>query len=248
MADNERIDDERAETEESQEVEAHGAKQVAGIGLAAAALIGAGAVGVKVATDDDKSRNQAALVEEDAASRLAKADADRDGYATYRELDAVGLKYDTELLKIEGIDVSAEALSAAGHKVEIDVVDKENGFPLDGDAIMLKRGVSEELDRLVETSAAEWTLKFNELDRDTDGYAGGEELAAGAYKLVIKGEDELDEASWKHLEPKSLEEAGQKIRLADLGAGGFAVEKDTIFLKLGVDEKLDAFIKGEAEG
>lgn len=236
MSDEERIE------EESEEVEGHGAKHVVAAGLAGAALIGAGAGAVKLATDDDKSRNQAALVSEETAARLAKADSDGDGYVTYRDLEVVGFKYDTELLKIEGVDVSAEALSAAGHKVELALVDKERGFPVEGDTIMLKEGVAPELDELAKGAAEEWMKKIKPLDLDEDGYLDYEPLADW-YKLIIKGEGkgELEEVAGKHVEVKELYAAGIKIRSADLGEGGFAMEEDTIYLKYGVDEQLDAW-------
>lgn len=231
-------------TPKGEEVEGHGTKHVVAAGLAGAALIGAGAGAVKLATDDDQSRNQGALVSQRGVQeRLMKADADRDGYVTYQDLEVVGLKYDTKLLKIEGFDVSAEALSAAGHKVELALVDKEKGFPVEGETIMLKDGVTPELDELAKGAAEEWTKKIRELDRDEDGYLDYEALAEAGNKLIIKGE--LDEVADKHLEIKELVAAGVKIRSADLGEGGFAMEEDTIFVKYGVDEKLDAFIKGK---
>jgi hypothetical protein len=79
-------------------------------------LIGAGAVGVTMASDDDSSRSQAALVDRSAAERLAMADADKDGYVTYGELAHEGYKYTTEELQAEGTDVTAEGLAAASRR------------------------------------------------------------------------------------------------------------------------------------
>jgi hypothetical protein len=235
-------DEERTEERHDEDVEAHGPKKVVATGLAGAALIGAGAVGVKLATDDDSNRNTGALVSPTGVDeRLAKADTDRDGYVTYQDLEAVGYKYDAELLKVEGYDVSAEALAAAGHKVELALVDKERGWELEGETIKLRSGVSEELDELAKGGAEEWMKKIRPLDRDEDGYLDYEALAEAGHKLIIKGE--LDEVADKHVEIKELYAAGVKIKSADLGEGGFAMEEDAIYLRYGVDEKLDAFIK-----
>lgn len=243
MSEDKRNEEETAGVE-GEDVEGHGAKHVVAAGLAGAALIGAGAGAVKLATDEDKSRNQAALVSEQGVQeRLLKADADRDGYVTYQDLEVVGFKYDPEPLKAAGIDVSAEALSAAGHKLELALVDKEHGFPVEGETILLKENVSPELDELAKGAAEEWMKKIRPLDRDEDGYLDYEGLA-DYWKVIIKGE--LDEVADKAVEIKELYAAGVKIRSADLGEGGFAMEGDTIFLKYGIDEKLDAFIKGES--
>ena len=234
-------DEQREETTpEGDDVEGHGARQIAAAGLAGAALIGAGAVGVKVATDDDRSRNKGALVSE--IGSLERADPDQDGFATYHDLAREGFKIDTELLKVEGLEVTADALAAAGHKIELALVGKDEGFPLESDTILLKQEVDERLDELAKTSALEWADKFKELDRDGDGYAGGAELAELGWKLASK---DLEGVSWKYIEVKSLEEAGVKVDLATLGEGGYSIEDGTIFHKDGVDERLDAFIKGE---
>lgn len=238
-------DEERTEERQNEDVEAHGAKQIAAAGLAGAALIGAGAVGVKMATDDDDtSRNQGALVERGTASNLAKADTDRDGYVSYQDLEAVGYKYDTELMKVEGFGGGADALSAAGYKLQLALVGKEKGFPVEGETIMLKYGVTRELDGLAKGAGEEWAKKIKPLDRDEDGYLDYEALAEAGKKVIINDEGP-EELAGKHVEIKELHEAGVKIRSADLGEGGFSMEEDAIFLKYGVNEKVDAFIKGE---
>jgi hypothetical protein len=237
-------DDER--TEETTDVEAHGAKEIAGVGLAAAALIGAGAVGVKMATDDDKSRNQAALVgERSVVERLAMADADKDGYVTYGELAHEGFKYTTEELRSE-VDVSAAGLAAAGYRLKLELIDSEDGFPLKENLILLKHGPDPALDELAQGSAAEWTKKIRELDPDEDGYASYDELAKVGHKMELSA---INEAFQKHMTAEDLAKAGWKLADHTLGEGGFAVEEGHVMLKRGVDSDLDAlFIKGETEG
>jgi hypothetical protein len=239
-------EDERTDDQQGMEdVEAHGAKEIAGVGLAAAALIGAGAVGVKLATDDDKSRNQAALVDRSPAERLAIADADKDGYVTYGELAHEGFKYTTEELRSE-VDVSAEGLAAAGYKMELGLIGSEDGFPLKENLILLKWGPDPALDELAKGSAAEWTKKIRELDPDDDGYASYDELAKAGHKMELSA---LNEAFQKEMTAEDLAKAGWKLADYTLGEGGFAVEEGLVMLKRGVDPDLDAlFIKGETQG
>jgi Ca2+-binding EF-hand superfamily protein len=224
-----------------EEVEAHGVKEVAGVGLAAAALIGAGAVGVKVARDDDKSRDQAALVApEDARERLAKADADGDGYVNYRELANVDMKFNVTPLQAEGTDVTAEALASAGVKIEIPDVGGEDGYELEGNAILLKYKVDEEVDRLVQGSGLEWFKKHKEIDRDGDGYASYEELSEVGWEW---DPSELNEAGYEEVSAEELAKAGWKQPLATFGEGGFVTKEGMIMLRFGVDDKLDALAK-----
>lgn len=240
MPEDERIDEKTPPAGENEAVEAHGAKQVAGIGLAAAALIGAGAVGVKVATDDDKSRKQAALLAPEARERLAKADADGDGYVSYHDLAKVEMKFNVAPLNAEGSDVTAEALAAAGAKIETDDVGREDGYQLEADTIVLKFKVDEEVDKLVQGPALEWAQKLKELDPDGDGYAGGAELIEAGWRLVTT---DFDQAGSKQVDLKALQEAGIRIDLATLGEGGYTVEDGTIFHKGGIDEAVDTFLK-----
>lgn len=235
-------DDER--TEGTNDVEAHGAKEIAGVGLAAAALIGAGAYGVKEATDDDKSRNQAALVADDTRERLAKADADGDGYVNYRELANVDMKLDPAPMNAEGTEVTAEALAAAGVKIEIEDIGREDGYQLERNLVLVKYKVDEEVDKLAMGPAMEWASKHKEMDGDGDGYATPLELDQLGYKFVVA----LDEATYKEYEPKELEAASVKFNLAELGEGGFPVQDNLVMYKEGVNELLDAFIKGEERG
>jgi hypothetical protein len=236
VTEDERIEEEKA----NEDVEAHGAKEIAGVGLAAAALIGAGAAGVKMATDDDGGeRNVGHLLSPEA--RFAEADKDRDGYVTQPELGAYSLKFSTDKLKEEGIDVSEAGLSVAGYKLPIELIGKHDGFPVEGDTVMLKQGVSEELDKLAEGSALEWTKKIREADRDGDGYASQEELGIIEMKMsTLKLKEEGYEVS-----EEELAKAEYKVDLSLLGEGGFMVEENMIFLKYGLDDKLDALIKGE---
>lgn len=242
MPDDERIDEETASAEEAEDVEAHGAKQVAGIGLAAAALIGAGAGAVKLAGDGEPSqRIEGALMSgEDAGSSLKAADLDGDGYVNYRELAHEGFKFNVEELNAEGLDVTAEALSSAGIKIGLDIVG-EGGFPLEEDMIILKTGVDERFDEAVKGSALEWTDKHRAIDRDQDGYAASEELMEAGFKFDVA---ELNEAGYE-ISPEALAKAGYKAPLSALGEGGFVTKEDMVMLKMGVDDKLDAFIKGE---
>ena len=236
-------EDER--TEETTDVEAHGAKEIAGVGLAAAALIGAGAYGVKEAVDDDKSRNQAALVDSSISERLARADADKDGYVTYSELAHEGFKYTTEELRSE-VDVSAEGLAAAGYKLKLGLIGSEDGFAMKENLIFLKWGSDPELDELAKGSAAEWTKKIREFDPDGDGYTSNDELAKVGHKMELRA---LNEAFQKDMTAEDLAKAGWKLADYNLGEGGFAVDEGMVFLKQGVDPNLDAiYIKGETKG
>lgn len=241
MAEDERIDEENPAAEEGPDVEGHGAKEIAGVGLAAAALIGAGAVGVKVATDDDKSRNQAALVGESTAERLARADSDRDGYVDYRDLAREGFNLSAQPLQAEGIDVADEALAAAGVKIELEAIGKEGGFGLEGDTILIENKVDSKVDETIEGPAIEWTDKFEEIDQDRDGYASTEELEKAGYTLDFS---KIREEGYD-VSAEELAKAGMKMKLTSFGEGGFVTKEDVVMLSFGVDDKVDAFIKGE---
>jgi hypothetical protein len=243
VPEDERIDEENPSAGENEEVEAHGAKQVAGIGLAAAALIGAGAVGVKVATDDDQPRNQGALVERSVAERLAKADTDQDGYVGYRDLAQEGFDLSAQPLRKDGIDVADEALAASGVKIEVDAIGREGGFGLEGDTILIESKIDDKVDAAVEGPAIEWTDKFKEIDQDGDGYASTEELEKAGYTLDFsKVREEGYEVS-----TEELSKSGITINLTSFGEGGFVTKESVVMLSLGVDDKVDAFIKGESE-
>ena len=243
MPEDERIDEESATPEESPDVEGHGAKEIAGIGLAAAALIG-GAAGVKIATDDEPERNVGALLSPEAHARFVEADKDRDGYVTQPELVPLSLKFSTDKIVAEGVDVSEDGLSVAGFKLPLELIGNKEGFPVEGDTVLLQQGVSEELDELVEGSALEWTKKLREIDKDGDGFASQEELAVIDMKMVT---DKFREEGYE-VTPEDLEKAGYKVNFSLVGEGGFTVEDNLIFLKFGLDEKLDALIKGESAG
>ncbi len=244
MPEDKRIDEESPSAGENEEVEAHGAKQVAGIGLAAAALIGAGAVGVKVATDDDQSRNQGALVsEQPVAERLARADTDQDGYVTYRDLAHEGFKLSAQPLRDEGIDVADEALAAAGARIEVKAIGEEGGFGLEGDTIMMKHRLDPALDEVIEGPAIKWTDKFEAIDRDGDGYASTEELEKAGYTLDFS---KIREGGYE-VSTEELSKSGITINLASFGEGGFVTKENMVMVSFGVDGKVDAFIKGESE-
>jgi hypothetical protein len=240
VPEDERIDDEKASADENEDVEAHGVKQVAGVGLAAAALLGAGAAAVKLTDDDKPSQRVTGALLSPEARNLEGTDLDRDGYLTYRELALDGVKFNVEELNAEGLDVTAEGLSSAGIKIELDIVG-EGGFPLKEDMIFLKGGVDDKFDEAVKGSALEWTDKHRAIDRDQDGYAASEELMEAGYKFNVA---ELNEAGYE-ISPEALAEAGYKAPLSALGEGGFVTQEDMVMLKMGVDDKLDAFIKGE---
>lgn len=251
MAKDERIGEEGASATDGGDVEAHGAKKVVGTGLAAAALLGAGAAGVVKLAGDDDQRVAGALTarETDAVHEgqieiesLKAADRDGDGYLTYRELAEGGFgKLNVDELNAEGVDVTADGLAAAGMKIEIDAVGKEGGFPVRDDTLFLRYGVDGKLDEMVKGSAAEWTDKFREIDRDGDGYAAYEELLEAGWKLNV---DELTEAGYD-VTPEGLAKAGVKLPLETFGEGGFVTKEDMVMLRLGVDQKVDALIKGE---
>jgi hypothetical protein len=233
-------ENERNRPDAGEDVEAHGVKHVAGVGLAAAALIGAGAAVTKATDDSPSQRVQGALVTDDPYAALKQADADGDGYVNYRELGHEGFKYSVGPLNEEGLDVTVEALSAAGVKVRLDdVLDKERGFALEGDAIMLKLGVDKNLDEVVEGSALEWTKKLREIDRDGDGFASYDELRESPWKWNT---DELRQAGYR-VTAEQLAKAGWKQPLETFGEGGFGNKYHLITLKLGVDEQLDELVQ-----
>lgn len=243
MTEDERIDEKSAAAEEANDVEAHGAKHVVAAGLAGAALIGAGAAGVKLATDDDKpnQRVEGALTssEEVAPADLKAADRDGDGYLTYRELTDGGFdKWNVDELNAEGYDVTGEGLAAAGGKFPIEAVGREGGFAIKENTIFLRLGVEPELDEMVKGSALDWSSKLREIDRDGDGYAGVEELDQAGVKMNVAP---LNEAGYD-VTPEDLEKAMAKIELASLGEGGFVMQEDMVMLRLGVDDKFDELL------
>jgi hypothetical protein len=240
VTEDERIEEKQA-PEEPEDVEAHGAKHVVAAGLAGAALIGAGAAGVKLATDDNQSRNQGALVSPEESESLAQADGDNDGYVNYRDLAHEGWKYSVEELNAEGVDVTAEALAAAGAKIELELVGKHEGFPLEGETIKLRSGVDPAVDELIKGRALEWMDKHREIDQDQDGFASVEELEKAGWKYDLSA---LQEAGYE-VSAEDLAKAGMKIDLALLGEGGFATKENMVLLRFGVDDKVDALIKGE---
>ncbi len=249
MTENERSD-EQVEARQEEEVEGHGAKQIAAAGLAGAALIGAGAVGVKMATDDDPQRNVGALTERQAAIDLRKADLDGDGFLSYRELaeynDLVQccIKLNVAQLNKEGIGVTAEGLLAAGYQVPLKVIDKVEGFAVEGEEIMLKQGPDRNLDALLKGSALEWSSKHREVDPDLDGYAEINDLERAGMKMDFS---KLREQG-HDVSAEALEKAMVKIEFPALGEDGFATEGDVVILSEGVSQKLDEYLKKEAGG
>jgi hypothetical protein len=241
VTEDERTDEESASAAEGDDVEAHGAKKIVGTGLAAAALLGAGAAGVKLATDDDQSsqRVQGALTSRDDPVRaLTAADRDGDGYLASAELAQESMKWDVAELNERGLEVSAPGLALAGFKQAPDDVGPE-GFAIKGESIMLKQGVNEELDKLLDSGEAqEWSMKVDKLDRDGDGYALAEEFEAAGFRYDTT---ELEEAGIK-VEGAELVKAGYKVPLHALGEGGFMIKGESIMLKLKVDSELDALL------
>jgi hypothetical protein len=232
MADDERTPE---ETEETPEVEGHGAKHVVAGGLAAAALIGGTAAAVKLTEDD--SRTPAALSEQrgvSAPGNLRAADRDRDGYVTSAELAHEGFKWNVADLNERGYEVNAAGLALAGFKHRLNLVG-EDGFMIKGESIMLKWGVSPELDKLLDGAAQEWSKKVREIDRDDDGYAAPEELLALGYKFNTAA---LEKAGYK-FRSAELAKAGFKFRLDSLGLGGFLIKGEEVMLKYGVAPELD---------
>ncbi len=234
-------EDERIEQSTEEDVEAHGVKQVAGIGLAAAALIGAGAAVTKVTDDSDPpQRVEGALVTDDRYAALKRADADGDGYINYRELGHEGFKMSVGPLNDEGIDVTVEGLSAAGFKFFLDnVLDKERGFELEARTIMLKQGVDPSLDEAIDGPALEWTKKLREIDDDGDGFASHEELRDAPWKWSTEG---LRRAGYD-VSAEELAKAGWKQPLETFGEGGFVTRDNMVMLKLGVDDQLDELLE-----
>lgn len=224
--------------ERADDVEAHGTRNVVAGGLAAAALIGGGAVAYNLADDDPNERSQAALVEKESAETgdLKAADRDGDGYLTAVELAHEGFKWSTEELKEP---VHPAALSLVGWKHGPDLIG-DDGFMIKGESIMLKAGVSEDLDKLLESGAAqEWSDKVRGLDKEGDGYAVHEELDAAGYKYDLS---QLEEAGYK-IAPEELAKAGYKLPLHVLGEDGFMIEGESIMIKVGVDAELDGLLR-----
>lgn len=238
MPDDERSGNDTTErTEETPDVEGHGAKQVVGVGLAAAALIGSGAAAVKLTDDDSSKRTPAALTSEGVESKAGDpkaADRDGDGYVTYSDLAHEGYKWEVDDLLRRGTEVSALGLSAAGYKMSLESLRGE-GFTIKGESIFLKGGVDENLDKLLRGSAAEWTQKVRSLDRDEDGYASSKDLDAAGFKYNVEA---VNEEGIK-IAPDDLAEAGYKLPLETLDSGGFAIKGESIFVKQNVDPALD---------
>jgi hypothetical protein len=241
VPDDERSGNETTEpTEETPDVEGHGAKKVVGVGLAAAALIGSGAAAVKLTDGDSSGRTAGALTSENiekAAGDPKAADRDGDGYVTYSDLAHEGFKWAVDDLLRES-EVSALGLSAAGWKMSLEHLGAE-GFAIKGESIFLKGGVDENLDKLLQGSAAEWTKKVRSLDRDEDGYAASKELDAAGFKFNVGAVNEEGVKA----EPGDLAEAGYKLPLATLDSGDFAIKGESIFIKIGVDPELDQLFR-----
>jgi hypothetical protein len=233
MADDERTAE---EPEETPEVEGHGTKHVVAGGLAAAALIGGTAAAVKL-TDDDPSKRTAAALVESGSGDPKRADRDGDGYVTFSELAHEGFKFNVDELNQKGAEVSALGLAAAGYKLPLETVGGE-GFAIKGESIYVKWGVDKSLDGLRESAIA-LTDKLRSVDRDSDGYATARELSALGWKFNV---DELNEAG-KKVSPPDLVKAGYKLPLQALGVDGFMIKGESIYMKWGVDNRLDELFK-----
>lgn len=239
MAEDERVEGQTPE--DANDVEAHGTRNVVAGGLAAAALIGGGAAAVKLADGDPDKRTPAALSAQEEVGEvgdLKAADRDGDGYLTSAELAHEGFKWNVTELNERGLEVSAPGIALAGYKHSPDFVGPE-GFEIRDESIMIKQGVSEELDKLLDSGEAqEWSLKIDKLDRDGDGYVPAEELEEAGYKYDTT---ELEEAGIK-IEAEELAKAGYKLPLQVLGEGGFMIKGESIMLKQDVDAELDAIL------
>jgi hypothetical protein len=245
MPDEKRTEEERAIPDETPEVEAHGAKEAVGVGLAAAALIGGGAAAVKYAGGDEGADRPAALeARETAALDVKAADRDGDGYLTYQELVEAGGKLDVEAFRAEGLEITPEALAAAAWKVELAKIGEE-GFTVDGSTIILKWKVDEELDYLARGPALEWASKHEAIDRDGDGFAAYEDLTAAGYEVKF---DPLREAGYE-VDARDLVEADVKLPLWTLGKAeaGYATTEDAVTLEYGVYDKFDAFVESKGD-
>ena len=242
MTDDKQVGQEGAPPADSTpDVEGHGAKEVVGIGLAAAALIGGGAAAVKYAGDDERDRRPAELVVREGAPLDVKAaDRDEDGYLTYQELSEASGKWSVEALNAEGVEVTPEALASAGYKVELNKFGDE-GFAVEGDTIFLKLKVDEELDSIAQGPALEWVKKHQEIDTDRDGYADVDDLTKAGYEVKV---DMLKEEGYE-VTTQELVSAGIKFPLATLGEDGFITQPDAVMLKEGVYDKLDSFLNKE---
>jgi len=223
-------------TPDAEDVEAHGAKELLSVGLAAAALLGAGqAARATAATAATGTQSEYVLSETD----FKAADRDLDGLLSYEELEAVGFKYDVEELNAGGDEVTVEWL-AQNYRLSLASIGGD-GFVAKVDAIGLRRGVDPYLDAILDGKTVDWPSKYSALDLDGDSYATYEELSLAGHKWNA---DDLVAAGYD-VSAESLDAAGYKVALDLLGDGGFAVELDAVMLKPGIDPKLDTILKGE---
>lgn len=219
--------DERAlhDEELDPDVEAQGMREVMTAGLAAAAFVG-GSTQAKAADAPVRTAEQTVLVEK------ASLDRDLDGYLTFSELEQAGYKANVELLNADGYDVTVADLDAAGYKVSSRLLDAFT----DADTVMLKVGIDQGLDLMLEAGVADWPNKLSAIDADDDGLLTFAELEEAGYKATV--EPLLSEGYDVTLE--RLEAAGIKIQPSSLYA--FLADAQTVALKRGIDHGLDTVL------
>jgi hypothetical protein len=211
-------------TEDDPDVEAQGLREVMSVGLAAAAFVGIPSTAKAI--DSPATGDRPVLVES------SKIDLDQDGYVGLDELERAGWKMDLDLLRADGYDVTFDGLEAAGYEIP--------GARLEafteGDTVMLKRGIDQSLDLLLDYGVAEWPNKLSEIDADGDGYLSFGELEKSGYKVNL---DYLH-ADGYDVTLESLDAAGMKMHAGQLSR--FLEDRETVALKRNVDTGLDVLL------
>src|SRR5262245_40548523 len=146
--------------EDDPDVEAQGLREVMTVGLAAAAFVGVPPA-AKAAGTATGPEGQTVLVE-----TAAKADLDLDGFLSFGELEKAAYKVSVELLQDAGYSVTLESLEKAGYKASGRLLPQF----VEGDTVMLKRGVDVDLDVMLDYGIDAWPSKLREIDADGDGY------------------------------------------------------------------------------
>jgi hypothetical protein len=204
------------------DVEAHGLKEVMGVGLAAAALAGAAAPAKAVAAEGYAGAEVVAL---DIRALDPSAE-----YGL-RELEAAGYEVSFAELEKSGWKVRLDELEAIGFKCSLDELDKAG----------MKQAV-ETPEGIVWTLALKWGADA-ELDTALDSVDQAtqyrlSEFAQLGYDINTR---ELEAAGFI-IDWRELDELGAKMSWHDSVGFKRAPDASEIGIKLGVDEELDGMI------